>query len=478
MLRLGGKHSVGALARSSAPPPSKKAKATSLKEGKLPLAREPTPVRDPVPVALVPQVVPALPAPAPRDNMISWMELPLLEPQTVEDAVLFPLRTKSEMSEWVAKRLGRSDKTRPLAILAGPSGCGKRTLVRTLAKAFRLECCEPEVHRVQDLVQALEENAMTTKFTMGHPGLSRRRVWLFTGVDGLFKASAETSSDAGPSSLRRVFASLAVLGPACPLVIFTVHDFDGQSMNVLRKATIAQLFTAQRPDPARASQVALVRTAARRVCLAASVDAAIADRVMSTFDGDLKQMMLRLEMAVRGHTPLLFSLTQKDTEVSDAFEAARLLFRLSARLDTGDILEDLFDKFGLVEPLAYGSQFLGMEGRTGSVDAMAACADAWSFLGLCNRHWCEPKLRDLGRIHCLLTLRHQRRQLGLSSVEGARLQIAQRPTAAAYRSALNDFREDSACLEPTTACVERMQVLRLTRGTPKEFAPLGCFSFS
>jgi hypothetical protein len=98
----------------------------------------------------------------------------------------------------------------------------------------------------------------------------------------------------------------------------------------------------------------------------------MAAMIMAGFDGDLKQALLRLELAIRSHSELRPELTSKDTEVTDAFEAAQLLFNPAKRTPFDNVAE-IFQRFSNMETVARSNYLDEVDMWQG-----AAAAAAWS----------------------------------------------------------------------------------------------------
>ncbi len=420
----------------------------------------------------------AKPKPAPPrpsflllDSVVSWSELRQLEPASVQAAVLFPEKIKQGLTQWVQHRLARGAGPK-LALLSGPSGCGKSTFVRTVARVLGLQVMEPDILSLLDLVAAVQEDVCTGTFQLGRTSKAvPKRLWLFSGIDGYFKGSAGTSTDSSRASVRQMLDVLTHASLGLPPIVFTLHDFEGPSLQVLRTSDETVQFQASRPDCLNVSQRALCMKIVSRVCAVANqtvhTDAVTAE-VMKTFDGDLKQLMLRTEFALRAcvkKQKTTADFGDKDYELVDPFDTARLVYTGKTELQP-EFLADVFDRYTLMETLLQLNYLAGVkQDAVGTMSAVAACADAWSTYAVMDAHWNVPQLRDIGRVHTLQTCRHYRGVMQAPDklarshklAFSGKNRVAQAATMRAmqeYRSAPGTFRFNA--LE----CVERLDVMK------------------
>ena len=431
-----------------------------------------------------PAAAPALPSQL-FSLSVSWSELRELEPNSIQAAILMPDSVKQPVLEWVQRRLGRGDGPK-LALLTGPSGCGKSTFVRTVAKVLGMECVEPDVINLADVVRTLREDVCTNKFKLGRKsGTVKPRLWLFSGMDGYFRGAAgaprrrkseEPDRLPQPSAaqlLDDIFKLLTTSGKALPPIIFTLHDFEGPAMFNLRKSPLVVRFSTNRPNPQDATQRAMCARVVTRLCVAAN-QVALADVVareaMACFDGDLKQLMLRGECALRmlhksGAPAKPFA--SKDTELVDPFYTLRLVYDTKTKLPL-ELLANVFDSFSLMPVLLTKNYMAALPyARTTAeqarvMAAMAACADAFSELATYDEYWEVKDVQAVGRIYALGSVRYHRDAVNAITVpRNATLDCtARRPWEKSHGArAVNKYRLEGAPSNfrlSALECVERL----------------------
>jgi hypothetical protein len=387
---------------------------------------------------------------------------------------LFPEKVKQGLTEWVQHRLARGAGPK-LALLSGPSGCGKATFVRTLARVLGLQVMEPDILSLVDLTAAVQEDVCTGAFQLGRKSKAvPKRLWLFSGIDGYFKGSAGTSTDSSRTSVRQMLDVLTHAGLSLPPIVFTLHDFDGASLQLLRTSDLTVQFQAARPDCTNVAQRALCMKIVVRVCAVANqtvhTDAVTAE-VMKTFDGDLKQMMLRAEFALRAcvkNQRTTADFGDKDYELVDPFDTARLVYTRKTELQP-EFLADVFDRYAIMETLLQLNYLAGVSGvpkqDAGTMSAVAACADAWSTYAVMDSHWNVPQLRDIGRVHALQTCRHYRDMINAPEKLTRSYKLAfsgkNRLAQAACRRAMQEYRSTAGTFRLNALeCVERLDVIK------------------
>ncbi len=313
-------------------------------------------------VEIVKKIVKDVPPPA------TFLLVP--EPSTIDEVICIPVKTKNEVEAWIKGRLCENHDDKKLLVISGPSGSGKRTLVKTVALQQLAACVEHLTLSVQDLKQVLTQAASTTGFSLGGGGAENRRIFLFTNVDSLF-ASAD-----GTAVLESILKYIDACGHRLPPVVFTVHDLDGKCGRLIRQSKIVFLTKTYRVDAkleSHSAHRAAITKLIRNVCATAGMPDA-STTLMTLFDGDLKQIMVRLELAFRTHAePKLDCLSGKDYEFSDCFQATKLLLDPSLSM-TFEFLTLAHEKFDSTMDTLLWSNY----GTDLNVHALAAAADAWS----------------------------------------------------------------------------------------------------
>jgi hypothetical protein len=278
--------------------------------------------------------------------------------------------------------------------------------------------------------------------------------------------------------VEEIFKVLATSGKALPPVVFTMHDFEGPGLFALRKSPLVVRFSASRPDPQDATQRAMCARIVTRLCAVANqmgLADAVAQEAMRSFDGDLKQLMLRGECALRtlhgekNGGPPAAGFAAKDTELVDPFYAVRLVYDTRSKLPA-DLLADVFDQFTLM-PVLLSKNYMAalprarnLEEEKQLMDGVAACADAWSVLATYDPYWAVKDLQNVGRVYALSAVRHHRHAVGAKSMpRDAQLDCAaRRPFHKTPGAHLVDkYRNNTAGFRLSTLeCVERLAMDR------------------
>ena len=414
---FGGRHYISSLSRKTTAPPYP---SVASAPAPLLLAAAPAPLLDPVPpllpvhileystplvsAAAAPRRPPpsepstescADPAPADMPSFPSrsiqsirstqrllqyqepWSECVDMQPTAVADVLVVPAHVKGELVAWMRTRLA-GGQGRTALFLSGPGGCGKRTLVRTVAHALGAECVEPHVLTLEDVYAAVMD--ISLPFTLG----SRQapRVFLFAGVDGFMTTCDATAKTAGPT-LDKLLAYIQRRNLHAPPCVFTVQGYPGRTGRAIRTSPAVDRLACYRIEPSRhRAETAGVGRVLSFVCGLARVPD-LGPMIMAGFDGDIKQALLRLELAIRcGSSSLCVATTSKDTEVADAFDGARIILNTDA-CTRFDNLADIALRFGNMETVLRSTYLEGVD----SIHDAAAAAVAWSaYAGSVFRH--------------------------------------------------------------------------------------------
>ncbi len=300
-----------------------------------------------------------------------WSECAALEPATVADVLIMPPHVKTDVCNWVRNRLagGRG----PTALfLSGPGGCGKRTLIKTVARALGAECVEPHVLTLDDVYAAVV--GISLPFCTGDR--PPPRVFLFTGVDGFMDSCDATAKTAGPT-LARLLEYLADRSLRAPPCVFTVQGYSGRTGRAIRTSAAVDRMACYRIAAWAAGGVSRLLS---DICGMARVPD-MAPQIMTGFDGDIKQALLRLELAIRSRALMMnVHATSKDTEVVDAFEGARIILNTDAPTHF-DNMAEIFHRFGQhqMDTILQCNYLEGMS----SMREAAAAAHAWSTYAGC-----------------------------------------------------------------------------------------------
>lgn len=397
----------------------------------------PTPLPPPVPVLPPREVSPAAAEPdkLPSGLLsldVPWCESPRVDPLSVDAVVLQPQATKRSFFDWTTARLEKRSDVPRLCVLSGPSGCGKRALVRTVCKVLNLQCMEPDVITLEEVCEVLEEDVATRPFTLGPP--MQRRVWLITGLDGLFKSAASNSSNTSAKSLKKILTIVDRAGYGMDPLVFTVHDFEGSVLQQLRTSRSVFHLASYRLEATRPVELAL-----GRVCDLAGLPRSVVSSLLASFDGDMKQAMLRLEFACRVHRkgnlpyarPCL--LDAKDSELTDPFEAVRIVLNTRVSLQP-DFLCEVLDRFNIMETLLWCNYLVGMDHAAApcpchTMRSVASLAQAWESLSMASTQYANPALKDALRLSGLMAMRTIRAASGCRPLsQGAKLTFAPKPS--------------------------------------------------
>ena len=299
---------------------------------------------------------------------IPWTEDIALEPAAVADVLVQPPAVKNAVYDWIKGRMDGRTPQGGILFLSGPGGCGKRTLVRTVAHTLGAECVEPPALTLEEVYDAIMDISLPL-----HLGVATKqpRVFLFTGIDGYLSpcdgAAAQTAS-----TLSRILAHFENARNAeAPPVVCTVQGYPGRAGWAIRSSPAVHRLACRRIEPWNTAARAGVSRVLANVCGMARVPN-MAAMIMAGFDGDLKQALLRLEFAIRSHSNLRPELTSKDTEVMDAFEAVQLLLTPAKRTPFDNVAE-IFQRFTNMETVAHSNYQDELD-----VWQTATAAAAWS----------------------------------------------------------------------------------------------------
>jgi hypothetical protein len=453
-------------------------------------APPPPPAKKQTTITTVITLMPATAAAPPVQSQLlnaasSWCELRELEPVSIQAAILLPETVKEPLVNWVRGRLAQAAEGPKLALLTGPSGCGKSTFVRTVCKVLNVQCVVPDVNNLADLVRTLKEDVCTAEFKLGRKsGGVRPRVWLFSGVDGYFRAAKDNGVNNSKSIkgakppktpsqlLEDIFKLLGgATAKLLPPIVFTMHDFEGPAMFALRKSPLAVQFRVRRPDPQNVAQRAMCARVITRLCMAANQPArtdVVLEEAMAGFDGDLKQLMLRGESALRQKSDTVTSgFAPKDTELVDAFYTLRLVFNTHTKVPV-ELLANVFDTFALM-PVLITKNYAAALPRAGNpkeeaqaMAAVASMADAFSELDMYDPYWAVKDLQSVGRIYALSSVRFHRESVrAVTLPENTKLDCtARRPFGGSkYNQTLNKYRmhgDPADFRRSGLECVERL----------------------
>lgn len=384
-MKFGGLHTLKQLSRKEALP---------LPSGQQPAAPASCQPRPPP----LPQPVPLPPCPVPIAALVKknasalasdvpWTDAACLQPNNLRDVLVLPEAAKNTAADWIRRRLqaapGMAEKA---LVIAGPGGCGKATLVRTICHVLGVECMEPETYTLMDVYTAILENASTSRFHMGVKADSNvPRVFLFSGLDSYHSASAGTSGNQGGLAFTKLLSFLENTGDKMPPIVFTVHDLEGSLGWTVRSSqslAVVQLYRVRSSDRQALDGI---RRLLQRICyLAKAPDQS--DIIAGGFDGDIKQAILRVELSIRGKGGRMPALaTAKDMEV-DGFEATKILLNPEIALHFDD-MAGVFGKLPSVE-IIMRSNYLS---SSITMEANAFAADAWSQHDLTQR---RPEFGD------------------------------------------------------------------------------------
>jgi hypothetical protein len=398
-MKFGGLHAFKTLSRKEAEPlPTRAPLSTSVRLP--PSVKSP---QQPLPSKLLPELplqrpkvaTPQMPVslppvasdsafPTPSSALatdVPWTQAPCLQPGTLRDVLVMPEAAKNTAADWIRRRLqaapGMAEKA---LIIAGPGGCGKATLVRTICRVLGVECTEPETFSLKDVYSAVLENASTSRFHMGaRAGSDTPRVFLFSGLDGYHSASAGTSGDHGGLAFIKLLSFLDTAGDNMPPIVFTVHDLEGSFGWTVRSCPTLAVVQLYRVRPCDRQVLDGIRRLLQRICYLAKVPDQ-SETLAGGFDGDIKQAILRVELSVRGKGGgMSAKATAKDMEVDD-FEATKILLNPDIALHFDD-MAGVFGKMSGVETVMR-SNYLS---NSISMEANAFAADAWSQYDLMQR---------------------------------------------------------------------------------------------
>jgi hypothetical protein len=333
--------------------------------------------------------------PSPPSPPMLWGDMLAFEPQTIANVICMPETSKQKINDWIVERsMGIATPTK-LLVICGPSGCAKRTLVRVVARSLKLQCVEHEVLDFADVLSAVTQGAASRGLHLGD-AKQEARIFLFTGVDGFLTSEYgergldRNGIDASSCNLVKLLHYLEFCGASMPPVVFTVHDLDGKCGRLLRHSKIVQRYSMYRIDPMASkhySQRSQIQRMLSNVCHQVGAND-ISEQIMASFDGDLKQTMLRLEFALRSSSSrgkggknmaTTIGLVGKDFELVDTFETARLLLDTTKRFPF-DFLGDAYKRFAHMETLMRSNYMAGVS----SMKAAAECAEMFSF---CDQSW-------------------------------------------------------------------------------------------
>ena len=377
-----------------------------------------------------------------------WSDSALLNPGSVGEVLVTPDCTKQEALAWIKGRLDNTVGSQRALLLSGPSGCGKCTLVRTICRVLGVQCIEPETLSMGDVLDAVLENASTSKFSLSSE-VPRPRVFLFSGIDGFMSASAETSDNAGAGDLTKLLSHLSFCGPGMPPIVFTVHDLEGKVGWKLRACPFMKILPCYRIDPTKYTDKYLAEGLARvleRVCYL-SGHRNISSQVLNSFDGDIKQAILRTELAIRSRVTCQH--TNKDMELTDGFESARLL--MNKKDIAFDDMDGVYRKFHGTEIVLHSNYICA------NVDMMsnAYAADAWSVFDL------SPHYSRFSAGVLVMSLRIARSKVPLPL---SALKYERGPSLFnSFHATLSDYRNGSRNMEEYKTLKGRMEDLAKTR---------------
>ena len=306
----------------------------------------PTPTPKPKPAVVVAQTKP-LPTPMPTPILLDvtqpWCEL--YAPIALSDAVLQPQRSRDSVFEWLRQRCDGETKGPKVLILCGPSGCGKAAYVRAFASSMNAVVEQPDgVDTFAKLLTIVREGVRshTLAFNARAVAQRRRRIWLFTGIDGF----AEDADDDKFDTIQRLVDLIKQSylptqkhgSPMCPVVL-TLHDFANKTVRRLQHMDAIAYVTVSALDTA-ACKYALTRIV--KALPEASVgeqrerDADV-DAIVRLSCGDVRQCVIELQQRI-GVRKVVFPVSKAPHRVTD-----KLWRDTTSSLTFRDIVPDVFE---------------------------------------------------------------------------------------------------------------------------------------
>jgi hypothetical protein len=294
------------------------------------------------------------------------------------------LSARQTVLQWMRSRVARdAAERRTVLVLQGPSGCGKRALVRAAAAECSCTCVEgtevPDMSLLEGVANVCER-VLNARTLGGCPP----NVFLFCGVDGMVsKNNRDAGRGAGSGAtqsldaklLARVLAATSAARSA-PLVL-TVCDFGTDELRQLRRdprVCVVALGPVEHVGAARALGV----VAARQHWPAHAVDSALA-----MFHGDIRAALIHAQEAALGFVAVRAAQEPPPTTGGNQFDMARTILNdrsvdlatLAFRCAAGAI-------DGLAQHCVFSAQFASVGLGDTSVSTwhgMCAVADAWSW---------------------------------------------------------------------------------------------------
>ena len=354
-----------------------------------------------------------------------WCDNTAFEPLVLDDVLLYPTKTKEDLFRWMQSQLLRPCKdSKAIVFLKGPAGSCKRTLVRVAARTCGVPCEEPPCLRLRDVTHALSKNVCTRAFCLDRTRAVERRVWLFSGLDGLLSAADGDTAASDVMDFYDLVSALHAMGASCPPIVFTATSSEHLRMRELRSSPFVFKLYSNTLDYKKSQVFQKLSVVARRACIVANVSTTFADMALSCFDGDMKRLMTLLELSSRGllgdSMSLTTSLVSKDEvlvlNLNDAFQACKFILQPTSVLSE-DALSTLFDKFSLLGGLLRENACLSLRNIGDHVHDLADIAEVWSNIDVCDAtYWQHPALSDSMHLVAVKKLRDYRTRCGCSDI--------------------------------------------------------------
>jgi hypothetical protein len=351
-------------------------------------APEAAPVAAPV---AAPEAAPPVVEPAPP----KYVNVTAFEygPQTTAAVACSPTARQTVL-QWMRSRVRRdAAESRTVLVLQGPSGCGKRALVRAAAAECGCTCVEGTEVPGMSLLEGVAnvcERVLNARPLGGHPP----NVFLFGGVDGMISkgsssgggasagAGAGSASAGAPSLDARLLARVLNATSAArsaPLVL-TVCDFGTDELRQLRKDPRV-CFVTLGPAEVAAATRALGTLAARQHWPPSAVTSALA-----VFHGDIRALLIHAQEAALGFVAV-HAAGEPQSSGGNQFDVARSILNAGAvHFDTLAFRCAAGFVDGLAQHCVFSSQFasLGLADAPMSMwHGMCAVSDAWSWYDAC-----------------------------------------------------------------------------------------------
>ncbi len=218
---------------------------------------------------------------------------------------------KKQFVEWILSWI-RGKPTAKAALLYGPAGCGKTSLVEAVAKEYGFEIIEMNASdfRRREDIERIAKIAATQSSLFG----ARRKIILLDEVDGI----------SGIADRGALDAILELISTTKHPIVMTANDPWDQKLRPLRENSLLIAFNRL---PKRAVVEAL-----RRICAAENLkceDDALS-YIADKSEGDLRSAINDLESIARGYGRVTYELARSLVRARDReytpFETLRNLF--------------------------------------------------------------------------------------------------------------------------------------------------------